>query len=183
MFQLFQRYIVKATRAGLLIIDQQAAHERVLFEKYLNQLKGSPGNSQQSLFPQTVSFSAPDFALLMEMEKEIMALGFRFEVFGKNALLISGSPANVSGNEKELLEGLIEQFKKNQTDLQLPLQENLARALAKRTGIKVGQKLRSEEIESLLEGLFSCAMPNYSPEGKPTFFTFDSSKLESYFNR
>ncbi len=183
MFQLFQRYIVKATRAGLLIIDQQAAHERVLFEKYLNQLKGSPGNSQQSLFPQTVTFSAPDFALLMEMEKEITALGFRFEVFGKNALLISGSPANVSGNEKELLEGLIEQFKKNQTDLQLPLQENLARALAKRTGIKVGQKLRSEEIESLLEGLFSCAMPNYSPEGKPTFFTFDSSKLESYFNR
>jgi DNA mismatch repair protein MutL len=182
-FQLFQKYIVRATRAGLLIIDQQAAHERVLFEKYLNQLKGSPGNSQQSLFPQTVSFSAPDFALLMEMEKEIVALGFRFEVFGKNALLISGSPATISGNEKELLEGLIEQFKKNQTELQLPLQENLARAFAKRTGIKVGQKLRSEEIESLLEGLFSCALPNYSPEGKPTFFTFDSSKLDSYFNR
>ena len=182
-FQLFQKYIVRATRNGLMIIDQQAAHERVLFEKYMSQLKGNPGNSQQSLFPQTVSFSAPDFALLMEMEKEIVALGFRFEVFGKNALLISGSPANVSGNEKELLEGLLEQFKKNQTELHIPLQENLARALAKRTSIKAGQKLRTEEIEGLVGGLFSCSTPNYSPEGKPIFFTFDSSKLDSYFNR
>lgn len=182
-FQLFQKYIVRATRNGLMIIDQQAAHERVLFEKYMSQLKGNPGNSQQSLFPQTVNFSAPDFALLMEMEKEIVALGFRFEVFGKSALLISGSPANVSGNEKELLEGLLEQFKKNQTELHIPLQENLARALAKRTSIKAGQKLLTEEIEGLVGGLFSCATPNYSPEGKPTFFTFDSSKLDSYFNR
>ncbi len=182
-FQLFQKYIIRATRNGLMIIDQQAAHERVLFEKYMSQLKGNPGNSQQSLFPQTVSFSAADFALLMEMEREIVALGFRFEVFGKNALLISGSPANVSGNEKELLEGLLEQFKKNQTELHIPLQENLARALARRTSIKAGQKLLTEEIEGLVGGLFSCSTPNYSPEGKPTFFTFDSSKLDSYFNR
>jgi DNA mismatch repair protein MutL len=183
VFQFQQKYIVRAVRQGLMIIDQQAAHERVLFEKYMAQLKGNSGNSQQSLFPQTVTFTTPDFALLMEMEKEIVALGFRFEVFGKSALLISGTPADAKGSEKELLEGLLEQFKKNQSELQLPVQENLARAMAKRTSIKVGQKMNLEEINGLVERLFACSNPNYSPEGKPTFFTFDSSKMESYFNR
>jgi DNA mismatch repair protein MutL len=182
IFQWQQRYIVRAVRRGLMIIDQQAAHERVLYEKYLGQLKGKAGNSQQSLFPQTVTFSAPDFALLMEMEKEIVALGFRVEVFGRNALLILGTPADMHVGEKELLEGLLEQFKKNQNELQLPVNENLARAMAKRTSIKAGKKMRDDEINSLVERLFACNNPNYSPEGKVTFFTFESSKIESYFN-
>lgn len=182
LFQYRKKFIVRATRQGIMFIDQQAAHERILFEKYLLQLKGLPGHSQQSLFPQTLTLSAPDFALTMEMEKEIHALGFRFELFGKNAILISGMPAEVSGNEKELFEGLIEQFK-NQAELHLPLRENLAQALAKRTSIKGGQKLSAEEMESLAAGLFSCPNPNYSPDGKQTFFVLDSSKIENYFLR
>ncbi len=166
-----------------MFIDQQAAHERILVEKYLSQLKGVPGNSQQSLFPQTLTLTAPDFALAMEMEREIYGLGFRFEVFGKNTLLISGMPAEITGSEKELFEGLIEQFKKNQSELHLPIRENLAQALAKRASIKAGQKLSSEEMEALTAQLFSCPNPNFSPDGRPTFFIFDSSKIESYFTR
>jgi DNA mismatch repair protein MutL len=183
LFQFQQKYIVRAVRQGLMIIDQQAAHERILFEKYVSQLKGKAANSQQSLFPQTITFTPSDFALLMEMEKELTALGFRFEVFGKSAWLVSGAPADVLGSEKELLEGLLEQFKSNQAELQVPVNENLARALAKRTCVKRGQKMTVEEINSLVERLFACTNHNYSPEGKPTFFTFDSSKMESYFNR
>jgi DNA mismatch repair protein MutL len=181
-FQFQRKYIVRAAKQVLMIIDQQAAHERILFERYSSQLKSKPGNSQQSLFPQTITLSAPDFALVMEMQKEIEVLGFRLEIFGKNALLINGAPADVKAGEKELLEGLIEQFKKNQSELQLPLQENLARALAKRTSIRVGQKLEIEEMEVLVESLFACTNPNFSPEGRTTFFTLDSSKIESYFN-
>jgi len=166
-----------------MIIDQKAAHERVLFEKFLMQLKGSPGGSQQSLFPQAVSFSAADFALVMGMEQEIKALGFRFEVFGKNTLQVSGIPAETAGSEKELFEGLIEQFKKNQAELAIPFRENLAQSLAKRAAIKQGQKLNNEEIEALLSGLFACANPNFSPEGNTTFFVLDTSKIESYFKR
>ncbi|MFM7430665.1 MAG: DNA mismatch repair endonuclease MutL [Flammeovirgaceae bacterium] len=183
IFQYQQKYIVRAGRNGLMIIDQQAAHERILFEKYSGQLKSNNGHSQQTLFPQTISLSAPDFALVMEMEKEITALGFRFELFGKNALLITGTPTDMKIGEKALLEGLIEQFKKNQSELQLPIQENLARAMAKRTSLRAGEKLGVEEMEALVERLFACANPNYSPEGKPTFFTLDTSKIESYFNR
>ncbi|GHM99022.1 DNA mismatch repair protein MutL [Cytophagales bacterium WSM2-2] len=183
IFQFQLKYIVRASRTGVTFIDQQAAHERVLFEKYLLQLKGVPGNSQQSLFPQTLVLSAPDFALTMEMEREILALGFRFEPFGKNTLLISGTPTEVQGNEKELFESLIEQFKKNQSELQLPLRENLAQALARRASIKQGQKMTLEEMEGLAASLFACSTPNFSVDGRPTFFILDSSKIESYFTR
>jgi DNA mismatch repair protein MutL len=168
----------------MMFIDQQIAHERILFERFVNQLKNKTAESQQSLFPQTISLSAADFALVLEMEQEITALGFKFEVFGKNTLLINGVPANLSsGREKEMFEGLLEQFKINQSELALPLKENLARALAKRACIKNGQKLVKEEMQSLIEGLFACLTPNYSPDGKPTFFIFDTFKIESYFNR
>lgn len=183
IFQFQQRYIVRAARIGVMFIDQQAAHERVLFEKYLLQLKGVAGNSQQSLFPQTLTLNAADFALTMEMEREIHALGFKFEVFGKNTLLISGTPTEIHGSEKELFEGLIEQFKKNQSELQLPLRENLAQALAKRASVKAGQRLSPEEMEAIVSSLLSCGTPNFTADGRPTFFTLDSSKIENYFTR
>ena len=166
----------------MMIIDQQAAHERILFEKFLNQLRNKTGQSQQSLFPQAITFSAADFALALEMQQEIEALGFRFDVFGKNTLVVNGVPANVqAGNEKELFEGLIEQFKVNQSELALPLQENLARALARRASIKTGQPLVREEMQALVDSLFACSTSNYSPDGKPTFFIFELNKIESYF--
>lgn len=182
LFQLHARYIVKQVRSGMMIIEQQAAHERILFEKFLNQLKNKSGQSQQSLFPQAITFSAADFALALEMQQEIEALGFRFDVFGKNTLVVNGVPVTVqTGNEKELFEGLIEQFKVNQSELALPLQENLARALARRASIKTGQPLVREEMQALVDSLFACSTSNYSPDGKPTFFIFELNKIESYF--
>jgi DNA mismatch repair protein MutL len=181
-FQLLDKYLVKAVSTGLVIIDQSAAHERVLYERFVRQLKVEDGASQQSLFPQTITLHASDFAMVMEMARELKSLGFQFEIFGKNALLINGIPAGLRGSEREIFEGLVEQFKMNQSELQVPLRENLARALAKRGAIQPGKKLAREEIDSVIAGLFACSNPNFSPEGNPTFFTFDASKLESFFN-
>lgn len=181
-FQLFDRYLVKAVSTGLVIIDQSAAHERVLYERFMRQLNLEDGSSQQSLFPQTITMNAADFTMVMEMAKELKALGFQFEVFGKNALLINGIPTGMARPEKEIFEGLIEQFKMNQSRLQVPLRENLARALAKRGAIQPGKKLAREEIEAVIAGLFACGNPNFSPDGNPTFFTFDASKLEGLFS-
>jgi DNA mismatch repair protein MutL len=181
VFQLLQKYLVRPVKNGLMILDQQAAHERVLYDRFMQNFKGTPGSSQQSLFPQTITFGAADFTLVMEMEQEIKALGFRFELFGKNAILVSGVPVGAHAGEKELFEGLIEQFKKNQDELHLPLRENLALALARRSGIVSGQKLMTEEMNAIVEGLFACTNPNFSPAGKPTFFVLDTSKIESYF--
>jgi DNA mismatch repair protein MutL len=184
LFQVHNRYIMRQVRSGLMILDQQFAHERILYEKFLNQLRNKSSESQQDLFPQTVSLSAADFALVLEMEQEITALGFRFEVFGKNTIVINGVPANLPTiGGKALFEGLIEQFKINQSDLSVPIRENLARSLAKRAGIKAGQKLAKEEMKALIDGLFACGTNNYTPDGTPTFFIFELRKIESYFNR
>lgn len=184
LVQLHQRYIMRQVRSGLMILDQQFAHERILYEKFLNQLKNKSAESQQDLFPQAVTLSPADFALVLEMEQEIAALGFRMEVFGKNSIVINGVPANLStGSGKALFEGLLEQFKINQSSLSIPLKENLARALAKKAGIKAGQKLVKEEMQALIDGLFGCATSNYTPDGIPTFFIFDLRKIEGYFNR
>src|SRR5688572_10966459 len=180
--QLHHRYIVRQVRSGMMIIDQQAAHERILFEKFLYQLKNQSGASQQSLFPQAITFSAADFTLVLEMQQEIEALGFKIEVFGKNTFIVNGIPGNVStGREKELFEGLIEQFKMNQSELAVPIRENLARSLAKRASLKSGQPLERQEMQSVVDNLFACSAPNYAPDGKPTFFIFGLNKIETYF--
>lgn len=182
LFQLHNRFVVKQVKSGLMLIDQQAAHERILFEKFILQLKGRAAQSQQSLFPQVLQFSPADFALVLEMMQELEALGFRLEVFGKDTFVVQGTPAGLNtGKEKELFEGVIEQFKQNQSELVLPLQENLARALAKRASIKGGQMLMREEMRALIDNLFNCATPNFAPDGRPAYFILELSKIESYF--
>jgi DNA mismatch repair protein MutL len=119
---------------------------------------------------------------MMEMEQEIKALGFQFDVFGKNTIVVTGLPAEASGrNEMELVEGLLEQFKQNQATLSVPLQDNLARSLARRTAVRRGQVLAQEEMESLTDRLIACHNPNYSPDGSTTFFIFETSKIETHF--
>ncbi len=182
VFQLPSGHLVRPARNGVMIIDPVAAHERVLFETFQRKLRDKSGASMQSLFPQTVTLGIADFTLLMEMENEVKALGFEFDVFGKSAIVVTGLPAEAAGkDEKKLLEGLIEQFKQNQSTLSVPLQENLARSLARRAAIKSGQALGQEEMETLVERLFASHNPNYSPDGRTTFFIFDTSKIETYF--
>jgi DNA mismatch repair protein MutL len=182
LVQLHDRFILRQVRSGLMIIDQQFAHERILYEKNIEKITNRSGESQQSLFPQSITLPASDFAMIMEMEQEIKAMGFRLELFGKNTLLVAGIPAHlVAGEEKGLFEGLIEQFKINQAELSLPLNENLARALARRASIKHGQILQREEMNSIIGQLFACKTPNYTPDGKPTFFIFELAKMGNYF--
>ena len=167
-----------------MIIHQQAAHERVLFEKFMDRLNRNAGESQQSLFPQTISFTAGDFAMLMEMEREITALGFRFEPFGKNTVVVQGIPAGIDDNQtKKLFEGLMDQFKLNQAELALPVKENLARSLAKRASIKAGEKLTPEAMQALVTNLMACKAPGYSPDGETTYFIFDLAKIGMYFRQ
>lgn len=183
IYQLHNRYVVTQVKSGMMLVDQQAAHERVLFEKFFNNLEERKGASQQTLFPQTVSLNPSDFSLVMDMEEEIQALGFLVEPFGKTDVLVKGIPADLgSGSEKEIFEGLIEQFKKNKSELSIPRRENLARSLAKRTAMKPGKRLGEEEMSGLIDQLFACSNPNYAPNGQRTFFILELSQIENYFN-
>lgn len=181
-FQVQNSYIVTQVKSGLIMIDQQRAHERVLYERYITAQSNKNPASQQFLFPKTVSLSMADYAIVTELEDEIKALGFSYHDFGKNTLVIQGVPAGITNtNEQQIFEDLIDQFKKNRDQLKLDKKENLARALAKRSSIQKGKKLNGEEIDSLISDLFACDNPNYSPSGKPTFVILSLDTIEEYF--
>jgi DNA mismatch repair protein MutL len=183
-FQLHNKYIVTQIRSGMMLVDQQAAHERILYEKYLTLLQNKFGASQQFLFPQSIELSHADFALVMEMEEDIRALGFVFTIFGKTTLVVNGIPADVpSGSEKDLFEGLIEQFKKNKMELKIERRENLARAMARKSSLKPGTKLTPLEMNTLIDQLFGCKVPNYAPTGNLTIVILDMEKIAKYFSK
>lgn len=183
-FQVELSYIIAQMSTGLLIVDQQSAHERILYDRYLHQLQSAQGASQQCLFPPTVQLNAGDFALVMDMLPELASLGFIIEEFGKDTVLIQGVPADVQvKNEKELFEGLIEQFKNFKNTLSLDKRENLARSLSRRASIKKGQKLNSQEMETVVGQLFASQNPNYSPAGNKTFVKLDLNSIHSFFGK
>ncbi|AWW30474.1 DNA mismatch repair endonuclease MutL [Echinicola strongylocentroti] len=183
-FQVELNYIVAQLGTGLLLIDQQASHERILYERYIKQLKNTGGASQQCLFPQSLSLSLADYTLAMDLHEELNSLGFVIEEFGKNTLLIKGVPADVQvNNEKALFEGLLEQFNHFKSELSLDNKENLARSLAKKSSIKKGTKLKSQEMETLVGQLFACQNPNYGLSGNKTFVKLDLSKIRSFFEK
>ncbi len=181
-FQLHGQYIFRQIKSGMMIIEQHFAHERILYERYLETLENKSGVSQHCLFPQSIDLSMTDFALVMELKDEIIALGFLFEVFGQQTILINGIPSELQGgNEKEVFEGLIEQFKRNKTELSISSVENLARAMSKRAALKNNKMLQNEEIDALIDQLFACEQPNYTPNGQPTFVILSLDKIKEFF--
>lgn len=184
--QWHQRYIVSQIKSGIMIIDQQAAHERVLYEKFLQHLEDRKGASQQSLFPQTITLSANDFVLVQGLFEDIRSLGFQVREFGKNTLVIEGIPVDIGStqiNESELFEQLIENYKQNLQALKLDKRESLAKSMAKNAAIKAGQHLSQEEMNVLVDELFACKDPNFSLNGKWVVQTLSLSEIAQKFEK
>lgn len=183
-FQVENNYIVAQMSTGLMIIDQQSAHERILYERYRKQLHHAAGASQQCLFPPHIQLSQADFALVMDIKEELLSLGFVIVEFGKDTVLIQGVPADIQvNNEKALFEGLLEQFKHFKSELSLDKRENLARSLARRSAIKRGSKLDMTEMEIIVGHLFACQNPNYGLSGNKTFVKIDLQQIHGFFTR
>lgn len=183
-YQLHQKYILSHIKSGCIVIDQQAAHERILYERYLQHLESKQGASQQNLFPRTLELSPGDFSLAMELRDEIRALGFDFREFGKNTLIIDGSPADLpQGKEDQAFEKLIEDYKQNLAQLKLDKRTNLARSLAKNAAVKAGTRLSAEEMNQLIDELFACKNPKTGLTGKPTFITIGLDELAKRFEK
>ncbi len=183
-FQIHNRFIMSQIKSGFMLINQQAAHERILYERFLQQLETHSGVSQQSLFPQSVTLNGSDYELLRELLPDIRALGFDIREFGKNTVVVDGIPAELNNvGEHELLEHLLEGFKNNQAILKLDKRDNLARALARNGAIKAGTKLSAEEMNLLTDQLFACQMPNLALNGKPVISTFTMNELLERFEK
>ncbi|SEL43302.1 DNA mismatch repair endonuclease MutL [Parapedobacter koreensis] len=184
-FQLHSRYIISQIHSGFILIDQQAAHERILFEQFCQQLENRQGASQQSLFPQTIALTGSDFQLITDLLPDIQALGFQIREFGKHTFVVEGIPADLTSgvNERQVLEQLLEDYKNNQAELKLPKREKLARSLARHAAIKPGMALSVDDMVELIDRLFACEMPNVSLNGKPIILTFTLQELSARFER
>jgi DNA mismatch repair protein MutL len=182
--QMHLTYIIVQNDAGFIVVHQQNAHERVLYERYIKALDGKPISIQQSLFPQTMELAAQDAVILNELLPDLHFLGYHLEPFGKHTFVIQGSPADVDqGNEKTSIEKMLEQYKHFSSDLRYSKRERLLRSLAWQQAIKPGRSLGQKEMRSLLQELFNCDMPNITPNGKPTFTAFKKNELDRMFGR
>ena len=181
-FQIHGQYILTQIKSGIILIDQQAAHERILFEKFIAALANNQGSAQQSLFPQSIALSAADFELFQELSEELKALGFDIREFGKNTIVVQGYPAEIeSGNEEKIILGLLENYKQQAAITKFDKKEQLAKSLARQAAIKSGNILNTEEINQLIDELFACEFPQVGISGKASFIKLSLTDLSKLF--
>ena len=168
--QIHKSFIIAQNENGFIVIHQQNAHERILYERFTEAMQGKPISIQRSLFPETIDLTPADSVLLSELLPDLNILGYQVEHFGNTTFVIQGSPADVvDGNEKESLEKILEQYKHFNMDIRLGRREKLLRSLAWQQAVKAGAYLSEKEVQSLVENLFNCKINNTTPNGKPVF--------------
>ena len=184
LWQLHGKYILTQIRSGMMIIDQNAAHERVLFEKAMHSLESGFGLSQQLLFPHTLEFGPAEYELIKELMPSLRALGFEIDKFGGRSLIVRGVPAEIKvGDERTILEEILDQFKSNEDTLKIKARENLAKSLARKGAIRSGTSLDIKEMRSLVDQLFMCEKPQVCPYGRPTFLDISIEELDTRFGK
>ena len=184
LLQLHNTYIIAPTNSGFILVHQQLAHERILYDRYSVAAHGQQMPTQKSLFPATLELAAADAALLTDLLPDLGSIGYQVEPFGNNSFVIQGIPADVdAGNEKHAIELLIEQFKHFSTDMKFSKREKLVRCMARQQAIKAGQTLLQKEMLVLIEDLFACASPNVTPTGAPTYLEFKEDYLDRMFGK
>jgi DNA mismatch repair protein MutL len=183
LLQLHNTYIIAPTQSGCIILHQQLAHERVLYEKY-QKASSHPHATQKSLFPVVLELSPSDAILLDEMLEDLSIIGYEIESFGSNSFIIQGIPADVlSGNEKNAIELLLEQFKHFTGEVKYSKREKLIRCMSRQMAIKAGQSLSQKEMHSIIQSLSECDIPNVTASGAPTYIEFKESYLDGLFSR
>jgi len=183
LLQLHNTYIIAPTQSGCIILHQQLAHERVLYEKY-QKANTHPHATQKSLFPVVLELSPSDAILLDEMLEDLSIIGYEIESFGSNSFIIQGIPADVlSGNEKNAIELLLEQFKHFTGEVKYSKREKLIRCMSRQMAIKAGQSLSQKEMHSIIQSLSDCDIPNVTASGAPTYIELKESYLDGLFSR
>jgi DNA mismatch repair protein MutL len=184
VFQFQNRYIISSIKSGLVVIDQQRAHERILFEQYLDRIRHHQEIIQQELFPFQVSFGPSDAELLEEIMEDLNILGFHLNKLGRNTFVVSGTPSGIPDTDLQaLMEDLLDRYKKNLVDLGLDKSTNLARSLAFSLAAKTGRRLYTEEMNHLIDELFSCKAPDLTPDGRKVFIIIPADQINHLLNR
>ncbi len=184
LIQIHNAYIVVQNDLGYLLINQQNAHERILYEQFSKAIQGKAIATQQSLFPSTIELAPADVVMLTELLPDLELLGYKLEPFGNNTFVVQGTPADVQqAGEANAIEKLLEQYKHFSNSVSFSKREKLIRSMALQQAVKVGVILSQIEMKQLVENLFLCSLPNATPNGKPTYMSFKKEELDKMFGR
>jgi len=178
-FQFKERYILTSVKSGLMMIDQKRAHERILFEFFMNAIEQHTAISQKSLFPVTLELTPDEHSTIMTVKEELSQLGFDIENFGRNAIVVNGMPAESAHlDAREMIDKFLHALTEGAPDLKTQAKEAVASSLAKASAIGYNQTLSQQEMQSLFDNLFACANPNHTPGGKKILTIIKIDELE-----
>lgn len=181
-FQLHNKYVLISVKSGFLVIHQQRAHQRVLYEELLKNITVQEAISQQLLFPLEVSFSKTDVQVLRNFKEQLEFTGFAFEAFEEETITIKGIPTGVKDSGiKVILNDLLDDLNKDLPGNGYSQNDVLAKSMAKSLAVKTGDTLEKEQQEHLVNSLFACKEPSFSPENRLVFITMPLGDIDKYF--
>jgi len=180
--QIQRKYIISSLKKGMLVIKQNLAHQRILYERLLEKTTNNVPAIQQLLIPMEIDFNKQDVGVLFETKEELEKIGFQFNEFRSDGVILDGIPAIIEKNNiVSVLEEIIDTIRL-ETSETVNLLEIAIKGMAKSMAIKTGKKLNSKEQEEIINQLFSCSEPNYSPYGKAIFTNISLDEIEKHFN-
>jgi DNA mismatch repair protein MutL len=182
-YQIHKKYIISSIKSGIVYIHQNLAHQRILYEEFLENITVKEAMSQQLLFPLEISFNKSDIDLIKEIKDDLESIGFLFDKFLKDAIVVIGIPVTISESQISIIiEHLLEDIKNDIPETSFSQLDIMAKSLAKSLAIKTGMKLDLKEQEELVNKLFLCKEPGFSPFGKKTFLTVNIEDIDKKFN-
>ena len=182
-FQIQRKYVMSLIKSGVVLIHQSLAHQRILYEEFLESITVKEANSQQLLFPVKISFSSTEIEMIYTIKSELENAGFSFDEFTKDSVTIKGIPVSVTESKITIiLEELLNDMNLEVPDTSFSHFDIMAKSFAKTLSIKTGTQLAEKEQESLVNNLFSCKEPSISPFGKSTFKTLTLNEIDHLFN-
>ncbi|MDD3722447.1 MAG: DNA mismatch repair endonuclease MutL [Lutibacter sp.] len=182
-YQVHKKYIVSSIKSGIVYINQQLAHQRILYEEFLQNITLKDAMSQQLLFPLELSFNTSDIVLIKEIKAELESIGFLFGEILNDTIVVMGMPINIIESQiTGIIEHLLEDIKNDIPNTNFSQVDLMAKSLSKSLAIKTGTKLDLKEQEDIVNKLFLCKQPDSSPFGKRIFITVDIEEIDKKFN-
>ena len=181
-YQIQKKYIVNPIKSGMIIVDQQRAHQRILYEQFLTNMTVEHASSQQLLFPLHLYFSINEIQLITELQLSLTNTGFVFEANQEDHIVIVGLPSRVTESQVNLIfEQLLGDLQDGIPASSFSQNDTISKSMAKSLSVKNGAYLTEKEQENIINGLFACKEPNVSPFQKPTFITMSVEDLDKKF--
>ncbi len=180
--QVHRKYILSTIKSGVVFIHQNLAHQRILYEEYLENITVKDAMSQQLLFPLVINFNKDDILLIKEIKPDLESAGFLFDKIKDETIVVKGIPTSINESQVTIImEQLLEDIKNEIPDTSFSQLDIMAKSLAKSMAIKTGTLLSLTEQEDIVGRLFSCKEPNHSPYGKPTFISMEINEIDKKF--